>query len=286
MKSTIKKWCSSFFVASVFAGLTACTPEETDLGNGLSDSNVDATFTVSPDPTSPNKFNLQGKTANVIQSKWIIDGVPNQGEIGVVKNIFFPDAGTYTVTHSAMGRGGVANNSTQEIIVETSDPVAGNILLDGRFPDGQGVWEVLHINGTNTNWTFAPGNATITGSSNDQQAIYQAVEVQANREYKLDMVVQGSGATDTWFEVLASPTAPVQNQDYSAGGTRIGLNTWGGCGNTAFNGKLSEIGCSGSGPVISFPTTGIIYIVIKSGGANLGTTGIKVSNVELRGIAE
>ena len=286
MKSTIKKWCSLFFVASVFAGFTACTPDETDLGNGLSDSNVDATFTVSQDPTSPNKFNLQGKTTNIIQSKWIIDGVPNQGQIGVVKNIFLPDAGTYTVTHSAIGRGGVANNSTQEIIVETSDPVAGNILIDGKFPDGQGAWQVLNISGTATNWAFAQGSATVTGSSNAQQAIYQAVEVQANRQYKLDMVVQGSGATDTWFEVLASDVAPVQNQDYSAGGTRIGLNTWNGCGNTAFNGKLSEIGCTGSGAIISFPTTGIIYIIIKSGGANLGTTGIKVSAVELRGIAE
>lgn len=286
MKTAIKKGRLVFLMASVFAGFLACTPEETNLGNGLSDSNVDATFTVSQDPSSPNKFNLQGKTANILQSKWIIDGVPNQGEIGAVKNIFFPDAGTYTVTHSAIGRGGVANNATQEIVVETSDPVAGNILLDGRFPEGQGVWEVLHISGTATNWTFAPGSATITGGSNAQQGIYQAVEVQANREYKIDMVVQGSGATDTWLEVLVSDAVPVQNQDYSAGGTRIGLNTWGGCGNTAFNGKLSEIGCSGSGPIISFSTAGIIYIVIKSGGANLGTTGIKVSNVELRGVAE
>lgn len=286
MKSTIKKWCSLWFVASVFAGFTACTPDETDLGNGLSDSNVDATFTITPDPSSPYKFNLQGKTANILRSKWIIDGVPNLGQIGVTKNIFLPDAGTYTITHNAIGRGGVANNSSQEIIIETSDPVSGNILADGKFPEGQGVWQVLHINGTTTNWTFEPGSATITGGSNDQQAIYQAVEVQANRPYKIDMVVQGSGATNTWFEVLASDVEPVQNQDYSAGGTRIALNTWNGCGNTAFNGKLSEISCSGSGPIISFPTTRIIYIVIKSGGANLGTTGIKVSKVELRGIAQ
>lgn len=286
MKTTIKKWCSIFFVASVFTGFTACTPEDTDAGNGLSDSTLDASFTISPDPSSPNKFNLQGKTANILQTKWIIDGVPNNGQIGVVKNIFLPDAGTYTVTHSAIGRGGIANNSSQEIVVATSDPVAGNLVIDGRFPDGQGAWQVLHINGTATNWTFAPGNATISGGSGAQQGIYQAVQVEANRQYKLDMVVQGSGATDTWFEVFASPTEPVQNQDYSAGGTRIGLNTWGGCGNNAFNGKLSEIGCSGTGSTISFPNSGLIYIVIKSGGTNLGTTGIKVSNVELRGIAQ
>jgi hypothetical protein len=286
MKTTIKKWCSIFLAASILAGIASCTPEDTDLGNGLSDSNVDASFTITPDPSSPNKFNLQGKTTGIITSKWIIDGVPNYGEIGVVKNIFLPDAGTYTITHSAIGRGGVANNSSQELVVETSDPVAGNLVIDGRFPEGQGTWTVLNINGTETTWAFAPGSATITGGSGAQQGIYQAVQVEANRQYKLDMVVQGSGATDTWFEVFASPIEPVQNQDYSAGGTRIGLNTWGGCGNNAFNGKLSEIGCSGTGSTISFPTSGLIYIVIKSGGSSLGTTGIKVSNVELRGIAQ
>ena len=286
MKTIITKWSAVFVAAALLAGFTACTPEDTDLGNGLSDSSLDASFTITPDPTSPNKFNLQGKTANVIQSKWIIDGVPNNGQIGAVKNIFLPDAGTYTITHSALGRGGIANTSSQEIVVATSDPVAGNLLIDGNFSQGQGAWQVLSINGTETNWTFEPGSATISGGSNAQKAIYQAVEVQANRQYKLDMVVAGSGATDTWFEVLASEVAPVQNQDYGFGGTRIGLNTWGGCGNTAFNGKLSELSCSGSGPIISFPTAGIIYIVIKSGGANLGTTGIKVSKVELRGIAE
>jgi len=282
----MNKWIS---LIAVILAFTSCQPDEpSGDGNGLSDSNVDATFKISPDPISPNKFNLEGSTANILQSKWIIDEIPYQGELGVAKNIFLPDAGTYTILHTVMGRGGLTNTSSQQLVVQTSDPIAGNLVIDGKFPNGQGAWQVLNISGTATNWSFAPGSATINGSSNSQQGIYQAIQVEANRQYKLDMRVQGSGATDTWFEVFASTIAPVQNQDYNAGGgsPRMGLNTWGGCGNSQFDGKLSEIGCSGTGATFSFPASGTIYLVIKSGGANLGTTGIKVSNVELRGIPQ
>jgi hypothetical protein len=101
------------------------------------------------------------------------------------------------------------------------------------------------------------------------------------------MVVSGSGATDTWFEVYFGTTAPVANSDYTSGGIQIGLNTWNGCGNSAFNGNLATIGCSGSlvgkKGVVTFPQSGTIYLFIKTGGANLGTGGISIDNIELRG---
>ena len=261
---------------------TSCTPEEESIGTGLSDPNVDATFTITPIAGSANRYTLKATGANVISNGWDAgDGVVFRGSD--MEEIFLPDAGNYTISHTAFGRGGKQNVTTQSLTVATSDAAAGNLIVDGKFPAGQGAWQVLTIGGTTASWNFAPGSATIMGGGGGHMGIYQPVQVVGGKEYKIDMTVSGSGATDTWFEVYVSPVAPTQNSDYSAGGTRIGLNTWTGCGNAPFSGKLSSIGCVGSGNTISFPTSGTVYFLIKSGGANFGTNGIKVSNVEMRG---
>ncbi len=147
-------------------------------------------------------------------------------------------------------------------------------------------WVNLKINNDdNVKFEINPnGTIVATGGSWGHSGVYQAVEVRANRQYKIDMNVKGSGASDTWFEVYVSQTAPVQGNDYSADGTRIGLNTWGGCGGSSFDDLLSVIKCAGTGNVVSFPTAGTVYIVVKSGGGNLGTTGITMSNIDFRRI--
>lgn len=63
---------------------------------------------------------------------------------------------------------------------------------------------------------------------------------------------------------------------------RLGLNTWIGCGKTAFDGPLTTLSCNGAGGIIEFTTAGTVYLVIRGGGADLGTAGIAVDNVELR----
>src|SRR5690606_18602243 len=97
---------------------------------------------------------------------------------------------------------------------------------------------------------------------------------------------KGSGATDTWFEVYVGVTAPVNGSDYSSGGNLMGLNTWSGCGKSPFDGQLSSIACSGTTPkgVLTASVTGTMYVVIRSGGSNLGAEGIKISNIDFRRI--
>lgn len=101
------------------------------------------------------------------------------------------------------------------------------------------------------------------------------------------MVVSGSGATDTWFEVYFGTDAPEANKDYSSGGNRLALNTWTGCGKTPFSGSLAAIACDGSlkgkNGEVTFTQSGTIYLLIKTGGANLGTSGISIDNIEFRG---
>ncbi|MCH5719661.1 hypothetical protein [Niabella hibiscisoli] len=141
------------------------------------------------------------------------------------------------------------------------------------------AWQVLKI-ANNENVTVTPaanGSFVFAGGSGGHVGIYQSVDVQAGRKYSFTFNVKGSGATDTWFEVYIGYGAPVTGVDYNEGGARMGLNTWTGCGKTPFDDLLSKVGCAGSGPVFTAPTTGKVYLVIRTGGANLGTGGITAS---------
>ena len=274
-----------FLIGVLVAALTACQPEEVTTGNGLSDPDVDASFTVESVSGEPNRFTLTANRNDVLKSLWNIGDGFYTGDL--TEEIFLPDAGTYTITHQAYGRGGIINETSQEINVATSDPVAGNLIKGGEFEKAEDheQWTVLQISDSGTYWTFNEGSANVVGSGYNQQGLYQAIEVEANKEYIIDMKVFGSGAINTWFEVYVSPTAPVQKQDYTAEGRRMGLSTWDGCANGPFEGKLSKIGCVGSGNTVSFEQSGTVYLVIKSGGESLGSTGISLTNVEFRGSA-
>lgn len=164
-------------------------------------------------------------------------------------------------------------------------------LLDAAIPPSNlidpAAWQILHI-ASNDNVKFelqSDGSILATGGSNGHQGVFQPVEVRANQDYKIDMNVAGSGAINTWFEVYVAAKVPVQGQDYTddpAGIKRISLNTWSGCGNAPFNNLLSLLSCSGSGATVRFPTAGVVYVVIKSGGENLGTEGITINNIDFR----
>jgi hypothetical protein len=185
----------------------------------------------------------------------------------------------------------ISNSSKQEINANLSKVVIffnTDELIDAVTPKSNMVdktkWEVLRI-ASNDNVTFKvndDGSILASGGNSGHQGVFQAFEVKANKQYKMDLNVEGSGATDTWFEVYLNALKPTQGSDYSAGGIRMGLNTWDGCGKAPFNGLLSSVSCKGKTTVYSFPTSGTIYLTIKSGGKSLGTTGIKLTNIDFR----
>jgi hypothetical protein len=274
-------------LANMVILFTSCQTEDPQ-NNGLTDANVDASFTITPVAGVSNKYVLNVNSKNILGSKWNL-GDGSADYIGKITNetVFLPDAGEYKITHTAIGKGGTTNTTSQNIVVPVSDPVAGNLIKGGKFLNSteHSQWTILNIsNNSATKWNFNDGSATISGGSWNQQGIFQALTVEANKKYKIDMQVSGSGSKNTWFEVYASSTPPVQNSDYTADGRRVGLSTWDGCANNSFSGKLSELKCVGSGNIVSFSESGTIYFVIKSGGEDIGTSGIKITNVEIRGI--
>jgi len=268
--------------------IVSCKKEEvTD--RGLIDTNLDASFTLTPVAGKVNTFIAKVKDSSYIGHKWDLgNGTAVIGK--ATQEVFLPDAGEYTIKHYAIGKGGAMFTAEQKVTIATSDPARGNLVKGGKFETAadEANWTRFTISDPAIVWTRANGKLTATGGNWGHSAVYQAIQVEANKEYRFGMTVSGSGATETWFEVYFGTTAPVPGSDYSSGGIAIALNTWAGCGTSNFNGNIATIGCAGAlvgkNGAIKFAQSGTVYLFIKTGGANLGTTGISIDNVELRGI--
>lgn len=259
--------------------------------NPLVASNVDAAFTVAPVAGAVNTYLLTAQTKGVVFSKWDTGSGAYNGKMN--ETISLPDAGTYTITHTAFGAGGATGTATAQVVVATTDPAKGNLVQGGSFstPADQAKWTVLNLSATGAAfWSYANNSATIHSPGGwAQEGIYQAIDVVKDREYTIDMLVSStSGSDETWLEVYASKVPPTSGVEYKSNKV-MGLSTWDGCAKAAFKGMLSKIGCvknDATGTVsnvVKFAETGKIYLLIRSGGNTFTKDGITVSKIELRG---
>ncbi|GAB2686549.1 hypothetical protein GCM10027037_05640 [Mucilaginibacter koreensis] len=280
-----KKQACALLACALTAGIYAgCKPEKFGNGNGLDAPNLSSSFTATPLANKPNYYILKADEAGVTSYKWDLGDGGGSNKGSSIDTAFFPDAGKYTVTLSVSGAGGTVKTSSKDITIANSDPKSGNLVLGAKMQTGDDAyWKHITIS-PGVTMTMTNGKMVAIGGNSGHAAVYQPINVVAGQKYKVDMVVSGSGATDTWFEVYVGTDVPKDGQDYSSGGKLISLNTWSGCGKSNFSGKLSSLSCDGPGNTITFKNSGVVYLVIKSGGANLGTTGISFSNVELRGV--
>lgn len=289
----IKIVTSLLFLATLSVGLfTACQPDDIEGGNGIIGKELDASFTITPVEGVTNRYILEAQTkTDVIGDWWNIGDGSDEYNGQMKEQVFLPDAGTYTITHYTVSKAGYKTSSAKQLVVEVSDPVAGNLVKGGKFSnsDDHSQWTNLELS-ANASWAFNEGSATVYSNGGwAQEGMYQAVEVVANKTYSLDMIVKSTGSfTDTWFEVYVGKTVPVIGKDY--GDNRImGLSTWDGCGTAPFSGKLSDVGCiknsatSTINNTVKFDTSGTVYLVIRSGGNGFSPAGITITNVELRG---
>lgn len=266
---------------------TGCKPEKIGTGNGLTPTNLTASFTVTPVTGKANYYVLKANENGVLAVKWDL-GDGGGASIGkAIDTVFFPDAGQYTLTLTAIGTGGATATATQNVTIATSDPNSGNLILGGKFTSAADDAKWIHFvvgGGNNMVINTAKGVMTSNQSGFNAGGIAQAVNLVAGKKYMVDMIVSGSGMTNSWFEVWVDTKAPVNGQDYNTGTKPISLLTYSGCGINAFNGKLSALNCSGDGDPFTAKTTGTYYVVIKNGGDNTGLTGVSFTNVTLRGV--
>lgn len=260
-----------------------------DIGesNGLM-TDLQATFTVTPVQGKTNTYLVKNTTAGAMNTKWDFDQGAGFLTGRMADTVFYPDAGSYSIKMQVMGKGGIFYDAAaQTVDIATSDPAFGNLVQGGKFDAGDETKWTVHPISAGVSLSIDNGKMVATGGNWGHAAFYQPVQVEAGKKYRISMIVSGSGATETWFEVYLGTEAPVANSDYSSGGIQLSLNTWSGCGNTPFNGSLAEIACAGAlvgkNGEITFSETGTVYLFIKTGGANLGTSGISIDNIELRG---
>jgi hypothetical protein len=263
---------------------TGCKPENITTGNGLSTTNLSAAFTVTPITGKTNTYLLKADESNALGFRWDKgDGTASPGK--AIDTLVLPDAGKYTIRLVAIGKGGATTTSQQDVTIATSDPVAGNLVVGGKFQTGDDAKWIHFIVGGGNNMVINTTQGVMTSNQTGYQAggIAQTVNLVAGRKYKVDMNVSGSGMTNSWFEVWVDTKAPVNGQDYNTGTKPISLNTFAGCGSSAFSGLLSSLSCAGDGNPFTVKATGTYYLVIKNGGDNTGVTGISFTNVSLRG---
>lgn len=279
-----------FFMAVVLS-LTSCQPEDSIANNGLTNNNVDASFTITPVEGKVNTYKLVAQSKGVLKSLWDTGAGTYSGKME--EEISLPDAGKYTIVHTAIGAGGATATKSQDVVVATSDPLKGNLVQGGTFATvaDQAKWTVLNLSSTGAAfWSFANNSATIHSPGGwAQEGIYQAIDVVKDKEYTIDMKVSSlSGSDETWFEVYAGKSVPQSGVEYKDNKV-MGLSTWDGCAKSGFSGMLSVVGCvknekTGTvSNVVKFSESGKIYLLIRSGGNTFTKDGITVSKIEFRG---
>lgn len=274
------------FAMATIVNFTSCQPEDSFVDNGLTNTSVDASFTVTPVEGKVNTYKLVSQSKGILKSIWDAGAGEFIGK--TEEEISLPDAGTYTIAHTVIGAGGAKNTETQEIVVTTSDPEKGNIVIGGTFAtaDDQAAWTKV-IYTAPGDVIYSDKGATFSGTGG-HVGIYQSIDVVKDREYTINMSINAGASTNMWFEVYAGKTDPTTvTGDYSVGGAVMGLNTWGGCGNTAVSGQLATVGCVKNARVdmvsnvVKYDYTGKAYLFIRSGGG-FATGGISINRVEFR----
>lgn len=237
----------------------------------------DAAFTLTVDPENSNKITVSALTeVETWYTHWSFgdntaaEGMEAEKEYGL--------KGEYEVRFKIFTEGGTAE-SVQTVTIE-KDLLGPNLVLNGEL-DTDDSWTVLPIS-PGVEVTFSQGTASWAGGGFGQAGIYQAIEVEANQAYQIDMNIKSGGLSDSWFEVYAGTSEPVPNQDYTDGGMRLNLNTWDGCGNDPLNGPFTIYSCGGNDGTFQFPTARTVYLVIRGGGADYGAEGVTIDNVSVR----
>lgn len=287
-KSFIKIFCTVMFPFAMIA----CTEENYGDVNQtkITKSDLNASFTV--ESVAANRYKVTVvSNKNVILSEWDLGDGLGFSKFNTGDTIFLPDAGDYVIRHYVVGAGGIASDTiSSKVTVTTSDPNSGNLVQGGKFANADDIakWTIGGTGSTDGVWNFANGKASLTASGYAGRGIYQALNVEGGKSYKINMLVSSTtGLSDSWFEVYCDYKNPSSvSGDYSEGGKIYSINTWDGSGKTPFSGKISAVGTpTEKNGVFTATTSGTVYLVIRGGGNDM-KAGISVTNVEFRGIAK
>ena len=274
------------FVMLTSLGVVSCTQETYDDQEPVTEQMLDATFTV--EEISANKYQITTNSNEyVISNYWDLGAGFAIGSNSF--ELFLPDAGEYEIKHKVYGAGGIFSGEALDMVnVETSDPIAGNLVIGGKFASDDDIaqWTIGGTGAGNGTWNFSEGNANLTAPGWGGNGIYQAIEVVEGRSYQIDMYISSTtGCSDSWFEVFCGYSDPATvSDDYNEGGSLLKINTWEGSGTAPFAGKFTSEGSStDTHGVFTATASGTVYLVIRGGGGDM-KEGISIDNVEFRSV--
>ena len=284
----IKTIYIGLFVMLVSLGMVSCTQDTYDDQVPVTEQMLDATFSV--EEISANKYQITANSSQyVINNYWDLGAGTGFSIDGNSFELFLPDAGEYEIKHKVVGAGGIFSSEVANIVnVETSDPIAGNLVKGSKFSSDADIaqWTIGGTGAGNGTWNFNDGQANLTAPSWGGNGIYQAIQVEEGRNYQIEMFISSTtGCSDSWFEVFCAYSDPATvSGDYNEGGSLLKINTWEGSGNAPFAGKFTNEGTStDSNGVFTATETGTVYLVIRGGGGDM-KEGISIDNVEFRSV--
>ncbi|HYG20795.1 MAG TPA: PKD domain-containing protein [Ohtaekwangia sp.] len=269
----------SILFAFLALAVIACEDDEI----GRSKAQAEFTFTVDDEDKQQLSFSNQSEGASFYQ--WNFGD--NTSSLEENPTHRYLTGGTYIVTLMAKSKEG-SKVITKQVVVEGN---AVNLITGGDMSDPD-AWNIYSAGTTLTTAEFTNGVLKFsngTGTAQTNVIVWQSVEVEADKTYKFSAQVSGSGATQSWMEVFITPETPTDGSDYGNGAYMYtGLNTWAGCGTSAFAGDLATLGCNdgagtGQNGSVTFDESGTINLIIKVGSwdGNLGTSGITLDDVKL-----
>jgi hypothetical protein len=268
---------------ALISGMIACTPTKGPAGLGALPT---VSFSVTP-TGAVNTYALAGTTTGGFAYYWDQGTGLGLKAGGANDTVYYQKKGDYQVKVLVTGAGGF-DTAVQTITVAADDPGIDLLLGSSLTSADQSNWTVLNTGGPQTTFSFTAQGLNISNAPNSgtNGGIYQAVQVTGGKAYTFNATVSGSGCTNTWVEFYLGTSAPVQGSDYTDNKYNS-LNTWSGCGGSAFDGNINSIGCSGNGAgqggTITFAQSGTVYVMIKAGssGGSMGTGGVTVSSIAL-----
>lgn len=196
-------------------------------------------------------------------------------------------AGEHTLRLDAIGESW--NINWLQVLVPVTETT--NFISNGTFEDATG-WSVIAQNSDTVSGDgviIADGVVTFSETSTSpwqHMGVYKSVVLPVGT-YQFDMdLAYGDDILNFWGELYVGATEPVDGVEYTGDFGKVlnGYNAWD-CGTAAYSGAATASGCDMEMQgQFEITTAGTYYLLFRSGGETLGSTGSVLDNWTLTSI--
>lgn len=256
------------------------------IGEGGSNVIAVKTLTIVPPPPAPSaSFNYILDETNPLTAVFMntsTDASTHEWDFGdeagtsteTNPSYTYDKAGTYQVTLTATGEGGV-NSVTRDVTVGEEgggDPV--NVLKGSEMnPEDADQWLVKNYRSANQFTIEFNGKLQLTMTPNQppNALIYQVVNLEPGK-YRMNAHLAVTGIVNGWMEFNAIPGSEIPSSDPGATYKLMGWTFW--CGRESgaptadLEGYIADVYCEGDSDILEVTEAGPYIIAVKVGFSN------------------